>query len=238
MAALEKLSNTSWKQPFRDRKKELHLWGTHKEVADFCDLIDGEKRLLQITFESRYEIDVTDWFSITSGREISFTKEFQEFIKPIVFKNPDSFFVVRVADRACEGDYSATMQTSGSATVATRIGQARFRKDLINYWGGCAVTGTSLYEVLKASHIKPWSASSDKERLDHYNGLLLTPNIDALFDRGLITFSDSGEIMISNSILGHMNKLGIGNSIRLKKIEPQHKPYLKFHRENVFKKSN
>ncbi len=98
MAKLIKLSNISWQQPFKDRRKELPLWGTHAKVAEFCNFKDGTKRKLNIKFESRFNIDIIDNFQITSGNEISFPKALQNKIAEIVFNNPDSFFTVTVMD--------------------------------------------------------------------------------------------------------------------------------------------
>jgi len=36
-----------------------------------------------------------------------------------------------------------------------------------------------------------------QQRLDGANGLLLTAELDALFDRGLISFDDSGGMLVS-----------------------------------------
>ncbi len=70
----------------------------------------------------------------------------------------------------------------------------------MSYWKGCAVTGADCIPLLKASHIKPWCESNNKERLDVFNGLLLSPNIDAAFDTGYITFDLHGKIVLSNAI--------------------------------------
>jgi|HubBroStandDraft_2_1064218.scaffolds.fasta_scaffold90872_2 putative restriction endonuclease len=73
------------------------------------------------------------------------------------------------------------------AVIKARRGQGKFRIDVIALWGGCAVTGCSLAKVLVASHIVPWAeCSTDKEKLDPFNGLLLTPNLDKLVDRCLL----------------------------------------------------
>jgi hypothetical protein len=82
----------------------------------------------------------------------------------------------------------------------SRKGQGRFRKRLIALRRGCYVTGLNVYDLLKASHIKPWKDSNNIERLDEYNGLLLTPNLDALLDAGYISFQDDGSIMISTHL--------------------------------------
>jgi hypothetical protein len=98
MAKLELISNVSWKQPFKDRKKELLLWGTHKKVAEYCNFKNGTKRLLNIKFESKFNIDITQEFQITSGLEISFPRDLIQKIQHIVFNNPDSYFTVSVLD--------------------------------------------------------------------------------------------------------------------------------------------
>ena len=90
-------------------------------------------------------------------------------------------------------------ETEATILSKARRGQGRFRADLLNFWRGqCALTGVSSPELLRASHIKPWSSSSNRERLDLFNGLLLAVHLDALFDRALITFQDSGEMLISD----------------------------------------
>ncbi len=75
-----------------------------------------------------------------------------------------------------------------------RVGQQKFREAMLEYWGGaCAVTGVGLSEVLRASHAKPWAeCASDAERLDVFNGFLLNANLDALFDRFLVSFDEHG----------------------------------------------
>jgi len=84
--------------------------------------------------------------------------------------------------------------TEKLAQISTRIGQGKFREELISYWGKFAVSGYPNCRFLVASHIKPWSKSNPRERLDPFNGLLLLPNLDKVFDLGYITFEKSGAI--------------------------------------------
>ncbi len=86
--------------------------------------------------------------------------------------------------------------------VKQRVGQDTFRQALFDYWGGsCAVTSINLPEVLRASHAKPWAdCYSDQERLNVFNGFLLVANLDTLFDRGLISFAESGEVICSTRL--------------------------------------
>lgn len=90
--------------------------------------------------------------------------------------------------------------TERTHLAKARIGQGRFRADVINKWGRgevCALTGTPVPELLVASHIKPWRKSSNAERLDWTNGLLLVANADRLFDRNLMSFSKRGDEYLS-----------------------------------------
>jgi putative restriction endonuclease len=71
----------------------------------------------------------------------------------------------------------------------------------MSIWKGrCAVTGTNVAALLRASHIKPWRVSDNGERLDPENGLLLVANLDAAFDARLVSFRDEGTILSSPNL--------------------------------------
>ena len=128
---------------------------------------------------------------------------------------------------------------SGSTTtnveIEARLGQGKYRQGVIALWRKCAVTEFDHIDLLVASHIKPWRQSSDLERVDPNNGLLLSPSLDRLFDRGYISFADDGSLITSSLIDWHdLRKLGIDDTMKLYKIEAACLPYLKFHRQHVF----
>jgi predicted restriction endonuclease len=125
-------------------------------------------------------------------------------------------------------------QTEKSILVLARRGQGIFRSGLIDYWNGCAVTGYPDIRLLVASHIKPWSQSDNRERLDSFNGLLLSPNLDKAFDRKLISFDENGEILISRK-LQLPEKLGINPDMRVERLTDTHHAYLAVHRQAVLK---
>jgi HNH endonuclease len=82
-------------------------------------------------------------------------------------------------------------KTTREALIDARRGQGKFRVEVGVRWNNiCAVTGCGIVEVLRASHIKPWRDSTNRERLDPENGLLLAAHVDALFDKDLITFME------------------------------------------------
>ncbi len=127
-------------------------------------------------------------------------------------------------------------ETEKLALVRSRRGQGIYRKNLEGYEKQCRVTGVSNPSHLRASHIKPWRVSSNFEKLDGNNGFLLSPHIDHLFDRGYISFSDEGDILVSN--LADKNTIkqwDIDLSINVGSLRPEQLPYLAFHRESVFR---
>ena len=90
--------------------------------------------------------------------------------------------------------------TEKQTLVNARRGQGLFRERVIALEGRCRVTGVELVDHLRASHIKPWKDSSDQEKLDGNNGLLLAPHIDHLFDQGYISFTDVGDLIVSTQM--------------------------------------
>ena len=125
--------------------------------------------------------------------------------------------------------------TEKDSIVKSRIGQGIFRNNLIEYWHGCAISQCPLTWMLIASHIKPWRDADNQERLDTYNGLLLLPNYDKLFDLGYISFTQMGKIMYSR-LLDKFDReaIGLTSDLHLVKLENQHLKYLKYHNENCF----
>lgn len=157
---------------------------------------------------------------------------YDEFVLPL--SNP----IQEIQEYESNPQNQNLQETARESIIQSRVGQGQFRTGLLRYWGKCAVTNCQAIEILRASHIKPWRESSNTERLDVYNGLLLIPNLDTAFDGGFITFADDGKIMISDS-LGEKDriKLGINPDMVISGITKKHFKYLKYHRENVFKKT-
>jgi len=128
-----------------------------------------------------------------------------------------------------------TIDTTTKSEIETRLGQGKYRKRLIEIWRGCAVTKFDRIDLLVASHIKPWNVSNNNERIDPFNGLLLSPNLDKLFDRGYISFENDGLIVISSLLTeSDMIKLNITKEMYLYKVDENSIPYLEFHRSNIF----
>jgi len=119
----------------------------------------------------------------------------------------------------------------------SRVGQDWYRDELLKKWDSkCAVTGLSITNILISSHIKPWKDCNDEERLDEDNGILLAPNLDALFDKHLISFEDSGGIIINKNISQDDQKLlGINQELKLNLVTEGMKRYLEVHRIEFYR---
>jgi hypothetical protein len=133
---------------------------------------------------------------------------------------------IRLIDRR-----SDLPETEKQQMIQARRGQGRFRDDLKAIWkDGCPISGHTMDALLRASHILPWRDANDGQRLNPYNGILLSANLDALFDRHLITFTDEGKLMISTRLpRDEVNRLGLTERIVIP-IRDEHKPFLQDHR--------
>jgi hypothetical protein len=139
--------------------------------------------------------------------------------------------VTRIQQRA---DIGPTEKTD---LIRARRGQGRYRDNLEKIESACRVTGVLDRRHLLASHIKPWCRSDDREKLDGYNGLLFSPHVGHLFDRGYISFTDAGDMLVSaqmNEIVLSTWRLKAGQKVGA--FRPEQGRFLAYHREHVFGK--
>lgn len=139
----------------------------------------------------------------------------------------------RVADAFRQQTAQMPATTEAERLVVQRVGQNLFRQALLDFWHGqCAVTGLAVPELLRASHIRPWAqCATDNERLDVFNGLLLAPHIDALFDGGWISFADHGGVLVAKALPHEAyEQLGIHRDWHIRGLTPSHLKYLDHHR--------
>ena len=128
--------------------------------------------------------------------------------------------------------------TEAERLVVVRIGQDVFRKGLLDYGEGrCAISGLAVPELLRASHIKPWAdCERDEERLDVFNGVLLSATLDAAFDGGFISFADDGTVLVSGVLDEEARVLlGLDRTVKVRGIAEGHRRYLGWHRGKIFK---
>lgn len=139
-------------------------------------------------------------------------------------------------DRAAPEPNSPT-RTTRQAIIQARVGQGPFRRDLLDLWGGkCCATGLDILDLLVASHIHPWAAASDVEKLDKFNGLLLAPAFDAAFDKGLISLANDGTWLNAGNLTpAQLEQAGLANLKRypVSGLTEYHAKYLELHRHSA-----
>jgi len=174
------------------------------------------------------------------------------FISHAASPSEFAFEVISKSASSIGQEPSSTMEAGADYSIATSstlngidklilaktrgIAQTVFRSNLLKLWdGACSVTGVSDPRVLRASHIKPWKDSSNEEKLDRNNGLLLIPDLDVLFDEGLITFQPDGDMIQSQTFgVSDRRKMRVDRAFRLRHVTEEMKPYLEYHREQRF----
>lgn len=127
-------------------------------------------------------------------------------------------------------------RTERQQLVAARLGQGMFKDNVSRFEPVCRVTGVAERRHLIASHIKPWRDSDNAERLDGANGLLLSPHVDHLFDRGFISFRDSGSLMFSPQLSPDIvAKWAINRPFAERRFRSSQTKFLEYHRDVIFK---
>lgn len=127
---------------------------------------------------------------------------------------------------------SMPKKTEAERLMVMRVGQDVFRKGLREYWNDrCAISGLAVPRLLRASHIKPWKdCELDSERLDVFNGLLLAPHLDAVFDAALMTVRGDGSVELSPALNKEARSaLGLSATMKIDRLTDRHRAYLKWH---------
>ena len=137
---------------------------------------------------------------------------------------------LEIAARHLEGDLEKIQETK------SRRGQGIFKSNVRLVENHCRITGVTNVRHLRASHIKPWASSNNVEKLDGYNGLLLSPHVDHLFDQGFISFRNSGDLLVSTKLNPSvLERWSISSDQNVGGFREPQKPYLEYHRDVVFK---
>ena len=158
---------------------------------------------------------------------------------PVEARVPEIVLWEEHLERRIEAN-EALPATEREQLILARRGQGRFREGVQQLERRCRVTGVDRTEHLRASHCKPWRDSSDEERLDRHNGLLLTPSVDHLFDRGFLSFRQDGGLLISP--VAHRESLArmgvpLDPAANVGAFREGQARFLEYHRDAVFLKS-
>ena len=122
-----------------------------------------------------------------------------------------------------------------SILILARRGLGVYRENLEQIETACRMTGVLDRRHLRATHIKPWHQSDDQEKLDGFNGLLLSPHVKHLFDRGHISFTDAGSLLVSERMNDAvLNAWGLKRGQQVGAFGPEQSHYLAYHRARIF----
>lgn len=154
----------------------------------------------------------------------------QHELAPAIDQDSEYEINLEIEAKKLEGDLEKIQLTK------SRRGQGIFKANVRLVENHCRITGVSNIKHLKASHIKPWAASNNDEKLDGSNGLLLSPHVDHLFDLGFITFKNSGDLIVSKELNPKiLDQWSIRTEQNVGEFAARQCEYLEFHRTVVFK---
>lgn len=185
-----------------------------------------------VKFEAELELDDVDYFAALDreGNERKAIKFFFKRVGRQLQYDKQSQFAADPAVNA-----NIPNETERKGLVTSRVGQGAYRKSILYRWNfKCAVTDYSKNQILIASHIVSWKKSSNVERLDVNNGILLSPTYDALFDQHLISFENTGKIILSDSLkTTNYQAIGVSGKEIIKGFRSDNHFYLERHRSNL-----
>lgn len=154
-------------------------------------------------------------------------------VKPVVSDDLD-YWEAKLEEKVAADE--TVPETERTAIIRSRVGQGPFKERVTRIESRCRVTGVDKLAHLVASHCKPWRDATNEERLDGENGLLLTPSIDHLFDRGFIGFEDGGQLILSP--IAHrpsLERMGVPTAgpVNVGSFTAGQRRYLDYHRTSV-----
>ncbi len=242
----------TWNVEVFDKKEKEYLAWVEANPSGFVANMDKAKSMKQypmihsasdaaISKDKRGNFTTNDYFKICSTdlRELrSYLKhKYRRFTYCMkCFETLEERQEYDEATAIEEIQHSTLPVTEKEQLVKSRRGQGLFRSRLEQIEHACRVTGVSNKALLIASHIKPWSESDNAERLDGNNGLLLSPHIDKLFDRGWITFTDAGDLLCADPCIEQaLQQWGIVLPKNVGPFSPKQAAFFEYHRDEIFR---
>ena len=188
---------------------------------------------LQSVYLARISLDFAEKLMFLIGSETTPLRTAANLVHPIVSDDIDSW-ELQIEQTISQNQ--TIPETERKAIIRARVGQGVFKERVGQIESRCRITGVDNPTHLIASHCKPWRDSTNEERLNGENGLLLTPTIDHLFDRGFIGFENNGELIISP--IAHrpsLVRMGIETekSFNVGSFTQGQKEFLEFHRDKI-----
>jgi|GEM_PF-1416465 len=205
-------------------------------ARSFLDFILKQAPKFKVELRDRLDAQGILWCIGGGWRDTKVPKSWKNDVEKRALAESTSYHA-DIVELDAEPNGKRRTPTEKLTLVKARRGQGKFRDGVIEVWGNCELSGCRDLDLLRASHIMPWKVCNDLQRLDKFNGLLLSPNFDAVFDAGLISFSNDGTILISKFLTsGDRKALGLFSHLKLRSLRKSHLFYLEHHRKHVFDK--
>jgi len=218
----------------------LHSIQTKKNIYIFESIDKGEN----YKYRGQFYLISEPFYRLSNG-ENGFSRK--EIVFPLGISDrfnkihTDSF-VNELEEESCLSEIEEdnnTTSTEKDALRKSRIGQGKFKKNVSKLEKCCRFTGISDTSLLIAGHLKRWAISNNKERLDGNNGLLFSPHIDKLFEKGLITISDDGDVLKSHKLpIDVLKRWGLDKVTNIGSLNDKQKSYLNVRRDENKDKHN
>lgn len=194
---------------------------------------------LQQVYLTELPFDFAEALARLMGRPVlDMVREHLVYDQAVEFSEPGAITAWEAAVAKWIESSNDLSSTEKESLIQARRGQGAFRRAVLSREHACRITGVDRPEHLRASHCKPWrDCETNEERLDGENGLMLTPSIDHLFDRGFISFEDNGRLLVSRvASQESLRRMGVAvsDSVNVGSFTQAQREYLGFHRERVF----
>jgi putative restriction endonuclease len=178
-----------------------------------------------------YLVDISEELAFLLIRHAGVSlSSLQEGLSPVLDSESEYEYSLEIAARNVKGDYKQEQ------LIMARRGQGIFRHNVRLVESRCRLTQLGDTRHLIASHIKPWRVALGDEKINQNNGLLLSPHVDHLFDGGLISFENSGQVMISESLdVKVLEKWNLTSEIEFWPLNSEQQFFMEYHRNFVFK---
>jgi putative restriction endonuclease len=230
-----------WQRLTKTIRPKDHIDRLRPDLASRYAPLTPEGNGLQSVYLTQVSPSLASTLFSLIGHEAMRVAEVGHEVSRIERDTPAQEWDIEEWERRVEVDISADTairETQRTALVQARRGQGLFRDNVRSIERACRITKVERMEHLIASHVRPWRDSNNDERLDGENGLLLTPTVDHLFDKGFISFEDSGKLIVSPvADPVSLKRMGIDRDARVNVgvFSQGQRRYLDFHRENVLR---
>ena len=213
-------------EPFRPRDFKIQILPLLPNKYSPLNSVTADG--LQGVYLTEISYELANYLVLLSRRDVT---ELIQNLEDPRDEEDEEVIQLEIRSRQLEGDLEKIQ------LVKARRGQGLFKANVRLYESECRVTHVRSIKHLRASHIKPWKDANDHEKIEGANGLLLAPHVDHLFDRGFISFSGEGRLLVSTKLnLDVLDKWSISLPQSVGVFQPKQCEFLQYHQDVVLQR--